>query len=85
MLRTAAEVMGAAVRAGGTSFDALYVNAMGESGYFARELRAYGRTGEPCARCGTPLVREVLGGRSTHRCPRCQISATAPQWIGSDA
>lgn len=85
VLRTAAEVMGAAVRAGGTSFDALYVNAMGESGYFARELRAYGRTGEPCARCGTPLVREVLGARSTHRCPRCQISATAPQWIGSDA
>lgn len=84
IVRTAAEVMGAAVLAGGTSFDALYVNAMGESGYFARELRAYGRTGTPCARCATPLVREVIGGRSTHRCPRCQISATGAQWIGSD-
>ncbi|MGM0384631.1 MAG: bifunctional DNA-formamidopyrimidine glycosylase/DNA-(apurinic or apyrimidinic site) lyase [Actinomycetota bacterium] len=83
LVRTAAEVMGAAVRLGGTSFDALYVGTRGESGYFARELRAYGRSSMPCARCSTPLVREVLGGRSTHLCPRCQISERRAQWIGS--
>lgn len=83
VVRTAAEVMGAAVRLGGTSFDAMYVNAEGQSGYFARELRAYGRTGGACARCSTPLIREVLGGRSTHLCPRCQISEQRAQWIGS--
>jgi formamidopyrimidine-DNA glycosylase len=83
VVRTAAEVMGAAVRLGGTSFDSMYVNAEGQSGYFARELRAYGRTGGPCARCSTPLMREVLGGRSTHLCPRCQISEQRAQWIGS--
>ena len=58
--------------AGGTSFDALYVNVNGESGYFERSLDAYGRAGEPCRRCGTPLVREAFANRSSHRCPRCQ-------------
>lgn len=72
LVTTAREVLARAVAAGGTSFDALYVNAFGESGYFARELTAYGRTGLPCPRCGTPIVREVIGGRSTHLCPTCQ-------------
>jgi formamidopyrimidine-DNA glycosylase len=65
-------VMERALAQGGTSFDALYVNVNGESGYFARDLKAYGRGGKPCARCGTPLRRAVIGGRSTHWCPRCQ-------------
>src|SRR5690606_14642114 len=47
------EVFTAALRAGGTSFDALYVNINGESGYFDRSLNVYGRAGEPCYRCGT--------------------------------
>jgi formamidopyrimidine-DNA glycosylase len=66
------EVMTAALAAGGTSFDSLYVNVNGESGYFDRSLNAYGRGGEPCPRCGRPLERAVLGGRSTHWCARCQ-------------
>jgi len=65
-------VMEAALAQGGTSFDSLYVNVNGESGYFSRSLEAYGRGGEPCARCGSALVRRVIGGRSSHFCPRCQ-------------
>jgi formamidopyrimidine-DNA glycosylase len=65
-------VMESALAQGGTSFDALYVNVNGESGYFARDLEAYARAGKPCSRCGTALRRAVIGGRSTHWCPRCQ-------------
>lgn len=65
-------VMRDALAAGGTSFDALYVNVNGESGYFDRSLDAYGRGGEPCRRCGRPLNRAMIGGRSTHWCSRCQ-------------
>ena len=72
LLDAAEEVMGEALAAGGTSFDALYVNVNGESGYFDRSLNAYGRGGEPCPRCGRAMVRAVMGGRSTHWCPRCQ-------------
>ena len=64
--------MAGAVAAGGTSFDALYVDTMGQSGYFSRELRVYGRTGLPCGRCGTLIQRHVIGGRSAHLCSRCQ-------------
>ena len=64
--------MSEALAVGGTSFDALYVNVNGESGYFDRSLHAYGRVGGPCDRCGTPLEKIVLGGRGTHYCPRCQ-------------
>jgi len=66
------EVFEQALAEGGTSFDEQYVNVNGQAGYFARSLRAYGRTGEPCERCGTPIKRIVVGGRSTHFCPRCQ-------------
>lgn len=88
VIRTAAGVMGDAVRVGGTSFDALYVDTMGQSGYFARQLRAYGRTGQPCARCGTLIERHVVGGRSAHLCPRCQRSvrdtrSPTTEWMGS--
>jgi formamidopyrimidine-DNA glycosylase len=72
LLDATQEVMGAALAAGGTSFDALYVNVNGESGYFDRSLNAYGRGGEPCPRCGRPLLRAMIGGRSTHWCGRCQ-------------
>ncbi|MDY5131317.1 zinc finger domain-containing protein [Actinotignum timonense] len=60
--------------AGGTSFDRLYVHVNGESGYFERSLQAYGRAEQPCARCGTPLQKIILGGRSTTLCPVCQVA-----------
>lgn len=66
------EVMLAALAQGGTSFDALYVNVNGQSGYFERSLQAYGREGEPCARCGTPLRRIAFANRSSYFCPACQ-------------
>jgi formamidopyrimidine-DNA glycosylase len=65
-------VMRAALAQGGTSFDALYVNVNGESGYFDRSLEAYGRDGEPCTRCGTPIRRVSFMNRSSYFCPRCQ-------------
>jgi formamidopyrimidine-DNA glycosylase len=61
-----------ALRAGGTSFDALYVNVNGQSGYFERSLAAYGREDEPCRRCGAPIRREKFMNRSSFSCPRCQ-------------
>ncbi|MFC5945795.1 bifunctional DNA-formamidopyrimidine glycosylase/DNA-(apurinic or apyrimidinic site) lyase [Micromonospora harpali] len=66
------DVLGEAIKEGGTSFDALYVNVNGESGYFDRALNAYGREGEPCPRCGAPLRREAFMNRSSYSCPRCQ-------------
>jgi formamidopyrimidine-DNA glycosylase len=66
------EVLADAIRAGGTSFDALYVAVNGESGWFDRSLEAYGREGEPCSRCGRPIRREAFMNRSSYRCPRCQ-------------
>ncbi|MFI6867202.1 bifunctional DNA-formamidopyrimidine glycosylase/DNA-(apurinic or apyrimidinic site) lyase [Nocardia sp. NPDC050406] len=73
LLAEAQAVMGEALLAGGTSFDALYVNVNGQSGYFERALNAYGREGEPCARCGAPMVREKFMNRSSFSCPRCQV------------
>jgi formamidopyrimidine-DNA glycosylase len=72
LLDAAHEVMARAVTAGGTSFDRLYVNVNGSSGYFQRDLAAYGQEGLPCLRCGTPIVREPFANRSSYRCPRCQ-------------
>ncbi|HWJ82821.1 MAG TPA: bifunctional DNA-formamidopyrimidine glycosylase/DNA-(apurinic or apyrimidinic site) lyase [Nocardioides sp.] len=65
-------VMGEALAQGGTSFDALYVNVNGESGYFDRSLHAYGRDGDPCDRCGTAIRRVAFMNRSSYFCPRCQ-------------
>ena len=65
-------VLGEALVAGGTSFDSLYVNVNGESGYFDRALAAYGREGEPCLRCGTPMRRSAFMNRSSFWCPSCQ-------------
>jgi formamidopyrimidine-DNA glycosylase len=66
------DVMGEALAQGGTSFDALYVNVNGESGYFDRSLDAYGQEGEPCRRCDTPIRRVAFMNRSSYFCPRCQ-------------
>ncbi|KQM83203.1 bifunctional DNA-formamidopyrimidine glycosylase/DNA-(apurinic or apyrimidinic site) lyase [Agromyces sp. Leaf222] len=72
LLGAVRDVLGKALDEGGTSFDAQYVNVNGASGYFAHSLNAYGRSGLPCPRCGTPMVREAFMNRSSHRCPRCQ-------------
>ncbi|MEV7234491.1 bifunctional DNA-formamidopyrimidine glycosylase/DNA-(apurinic or apyrimidinic site) lyase [Streptomyces sp. NPDC051020] len=66
------DVMNAALAQGGTSFDSLYVNVNGESGYFDRSLDAYGREDEPCHRCGTAIRRRPWMNRSSYYCPRCQ-------------
>jgi formamidopyrimidine-DNA glycosylase len=72
LLEHARVVMSEALGQGGTSFDALYVNVNGESGYFDRSLHAYGREQEPCERCGTPIRRIAFMNRSSYFCPRCQ-------------
>ncbi|MGV0581037.1 DNA-formamidopyrimidine glycosylase [Mycolicibacterium elephantis] len=72
VLAAAADVMAEALEQGGTSFDALYVNVNGESGYFDRSLDAYGREGEPCRRCGAVMRREKFMNRSSFYCPKCQ-------------
>ena len=72
LLTSVSRVMSAALKQGGTSFDDLYINVNGESGYFDVELEAYGQDGEPCSRCGTEIRRIAFGNRSSHFCPRCQ-------------
>ena len=72
LLDAAADVMTDALGQGGTSFDSLYVNVNGESGYFERSLDAYGREGEPCRRCGAVMRREKFMNRSSFYCPKCQ-------------
>lgn len=72
LLRSGIEVLNNAIAAGGTSFDSLYVNVNGSSGYFSRSLNAYGQVGKPCARCGTDIVRQKFMNRSSYICPRCQ-------------
>ena len=72
VLDGAAAVLADALAAGGTSFDALYVDIDGRSGWFERELAAYGREDLPCPRCGTPIRREAFANRSSYSCPHCQ-------------
>lgn len=77
LLEAVTRVLRESLAAGGTSFDALYVNVLGESGYFERSLNAYGRAGEPCHRCAEAgrtslIVREPFQNRSSYRCPHCQ-------------
>jgi formamidopyrimidine-DNA glycosylase len=73
-------VMANALEQGGTSFDSLYVNVNGESGYFDRSLDVYGRRDEPCNRCGTPIRRESFMNRSSYFCPHCQPRPRHPHW-----
>ncbi|OBH97510.1 DNA-formamidopyrimidine glycosylase [Mycobacterium sp. E2733] len=72
ILDAAADVMRDALAQGGTSFDSLYINVNGESGYFDRSLDAYGREGQNCRRCGAVMRREKFMNRSSFYCPRCQ-------------
>ena len=65
-------VLAKALAEGGTSFDEQYLNVNGQSGYFAHSLNAYGQQGEPCPRCGRPIVREQFMNRGSHFCPWCQ-------------
>ena len=74
------EVMTTALAAGGTSFDSLYVNVNGESGYFDRSLAVYGQEGRPCPRCGTPVRRDPFMNRSAYTCPRCQPRPRKGRW-----
>ena len=78
LLAAVRAVLNKALAEGGTSFDAQYVNVNGQAGYFSRYLHSYGRTGEPCDRCGTPIKRIAFGGRSSHFCPRCQRRPSTP-------
>lgn len=79
LLAHAREVLAESLAQGGTSFDALYVSTEGVSGLFERSLHAYGREGEPCDRCGTPLRREAWMNRSSYSCPRCQPRPRYPR------
>jgi formamidopyrimidine-DNA glycosylase len=74
------EVMRTALAAGGTSFDRLYVNVNGESGYFDRSLAVYGQENQPCPRCGTPVRRDPFMNRSSYTCPRCQPRPRNGRW-----
>jgi formamidopyrimidine-DNA glycosylase len=80
LLEAVQQVLRAAVEAGGTSFDALYVNVNGQSGYFDRSLHVYGREGEPCDRCGTPIRRSKFMGRSSYWCPKDQRQPRFPHY-----
>jgi formamidopyrimidine-DNA glycosylase len=80
LLEAVVGVLQAAIEAGGTSFDALYVAVNGESGWFDRSLEVYGRDGEPCSRCGTAIVRVKFTNRSSYLCPRCQRRPRNARW-----
>ncbi len=73
-------VMRRALDAGGTSFDSLYVDVNGQSGYFDRSLAAYGQEGRPCPRCGAPIRRDPFMNRSSYSCPSCQPRPRRARW-----
>jgi formamidopyrimidine-DNA glycosylase len=79
LLASVREVLAEALAAGGTSFDSLYVNVNGASGWFDRSLAVYGRAGRPCPRCGSPVRREPFMNRSSYSCPRCQPRPRRPR------
>jgi formamidopyrimidine-DNA glycosylase len=74
------DIFAEALAVGGTSFDSLYVNVSGESGYFDRSLAVYGRAGQPCPRCGTPVRRDPFMNRSSFSCPVCQPRPRRGRW-----
>jgi len=80
LLAAVREVLGEALTAGGTSFDSLYVDVNGESGYFDRSLAVYGREGLPCPRCGAPVRRDPFMNRSAYTCPQCQPRPRRARW-----
>ncbi len=80
LMASVREVLVTALAAGGTSFDSLYVNVNGESGYFDRSLAVYGQAGRPCPRCGAPVRRDAFMNRSAFTCPRCQPRPRNGRW-----
>jgi formamidopyrimidine-DNA glycosylase len=72
LLEGVRDVLSESLEQGGTSFDSLYVDVNGQSGYFSRHLAVYGQLDRPCPRCGTPIRRESFMNRSSYSCPRCQ-------------
>lgn len=80
LLAATRDVLASALTAGGTSFDALYVDTEGVSGRFERELAVYGRPGRPCLRCGTPIRRDAFMNRSAYTCPKCQPRPRRAHW-----
>ena len=85
VLAAARDVMTDALAAGGTSFDSLYVNVNGASGYFERSLNAYGREGEECRRCAAVGLRSIMKreqfmNRSSYTCPVCQPRPRNGRW-----
>ena len=82
VLGHARDVMADSLAQGGTSFDALYVNVNGQSGYFDRRLAVYGQQGRPCPTCGSTVLRSPFDGRSSHWCPTCQTRPrSAPRGV----
>lgn len=73
IIECARQVMQEAIEKGGTSFDDLYINVNGESGYFEQSLAAYGQENQPCPRCARQISRITFGGRSSHFCRKCQV------------
>jgi formamidopyrimidine-DNA glycosylase len=80
LLSAVREVFAEAIRAGGTSFDSLYVHVNGQSGYFDQSLAVYGRQGQPCPRCGAAVRRDKFMNRSSFSCPRCQRRPRRGRW-----
>ncbi len=80
LLAAVRAVLQEALLQGGTSFDSLYVDVNGESGYFDRALAVYGRAGQPCHRCGTPVRRDPFMNRSAYTCPTCQPRPRRARW-----
>ena len=80
LLNALRSVFADALDEGGTSFDSLYVNVNGRSGYFDRSLAVYGRRDLPCPRCGTPIRRDAFMNRSSYTCPRCQPRPRRARW-----
>jgi formamidopyrimidine-DNA glycosylase len=80
LMAAVVDVFGEALKDGGTSFDSLYVDVNGESGYFDRSLNVYGRAGEPCPRCGALIRRDPFMNRSSYSCPVCQPRPRNGRW-----
>ena len=80
LMAAVTDVFGEALKDGGTSFDSLYVDVNGESGYFDRSLNVYGRAGEPCPRCGALIRRDPFMNRSSYSCPVCQPRPRNGRW-----
>jgi formamidopyrimidine-DNA glycosylase len=80
LLGSVRAVFAEAIAAGGTSFDSLYVQVNGQSGYFDRSLAVYGRADKACPRCGTPVIREKFMNRSSYSCPNCQRQPRKGRW-----